>query len=429
MASPAVATLLARLPPPPQRELLPGRHDEVAGPAVAERFLGQLEPVDHSILVLVLGLGLDLGSVSYVLQLDPSIVAWRLRRTLLSGPESVAPAALESGVTQWLRNRSGDAAGDGRSGGKEGTIAARFFADFSADARERLEVRLDSHDQEASTATRRPGLGIGSLVLILVAAAGFMVYGAVRDVNPLWRGMALVRQADFNAARDSFQELGALPEGRAWIAITWLAEGDFDHALMVLAEPGATRFLGEFRPMDAPLPGVDFHPGSHALLPRGLSADPRPPFVYIADGATTLTLDLNPDEPGRARKVSRKLPGDGTATGVTVLPYPDEWPDLPEGVVLWDVQGAETEPTSVSLLPRDARREITLHATARLTHEIPLPAREFLRAQYDLRNGLLVQAAEHVATLAGLFPDAAYPRETLVRIGAALGVDPAVLVR
>jgi len=429
MDTSSVASLLARLPRPAQRSLLPDRHDAVADPAIAKHFLGQLEPADRSILVLALGLGLDLGSVAFVLQLDPSIVAWRLRRTLLSGPEGTEPAALESGVTQWLRSTAAGPGHDNGRGGRGVTVAARHFAELPADTRERLAVRLDSHDQDETATSRRPGLGIGSLVLILVAAAGFMVYGALRDENPLWRGMALVRQADFPAARDSFQELGALPEGRAWVAITWLAEGNFEHAFAVLEDPAAARFLGEFRPFDTPLPKVGGAPGSHALLPRGLSAEPRPAFVYIADGATTLTLEINSDKPGGYRKARWPLPGNGTATGIAVLAYPDEWPELSDCVVSWDVIEGETEPTTFSALARNVRREMNQHAAARLTHEIPFAAREFLRAQYDLRNGLLVQAAGRIATLAGLFPDAAYPRQTLARIGAALGVDPAALVR
>lgn len=123
------------------------------------------------------------------------------------------------------------------------------------------------------------------------------------------------------------------------------------------------------------------------------------------------------------------LPGAGTATGVTAMNYPAEWPDLTDGVLLWDVQEGNAEPTACSVLARDVRRDLAQHAAARLTHEIPLAAREFLRAHFDLRNGLLVQAATRFATLANQFPTAAYPRQMLGRIGAALGVDPQVLVR
>jgi hypothetical protein len=432
----AVAELLGRLPAAPDRAVLPGRRDGAAAPAVAERFLARLEPADRAILVLVLGLGLDLGTVAFVLQLDPSIVAWRLRRTLLAEAEGADPVALERGVTRWLRSPAAARAGGASHAGSNGraqTVAAGVFAALPAEVHERLALRLGSPGQDGAMAGRRPGLGIGSLVLILVAAAGFMVYGAVRDVNPLWRGMGLVRQGEYAAARTAFQELGALAEGRAWIAITWLAEGDYEHALGVLAEPDTARYLGEFRPVDTPLPRLDASASSLALLPRGLTAEPRPTFVYLADGATALTLEQqHADQPGKSRKVRVPLPDAGKATGVVRLAYPAEWPDLAEGVVLWDVaedEEGELEPTSFTVLERDARRSMAQKAAARLTHEIPSAAREFLRAHFDLRNGLLAQAGGRFALLAELFPDQAYPRQMVERIGAALGVDPAVLVR
>ncbi|HTE05464.1 MAG TPA: hypothetical protein VK824_04645, partial [Planctomycetota bacterium] len=435
MAAPAPADLLARIPPAARRTLTPGPRASSASPAVAAAFLARLEATDRAILVLALGLGLDLGTVAFALQLDPSIVAWRLRRTLISGSDGGGPAALEAGVTQWLRSpaegvpargeaearRAGKAAGAGRAVREPAALAeshaGRAFAELPDVVRERIATRLDRHEEEAATNERRPGLGIGSLVLILVAAAGFMVYGALRDVNPLWRGKAQVRAAEYAAARDSFQELGSLPEGRAWIAMTWLAEGDYEHALAVLAEPETAKFLGEFRPMDAPLEPVDADPASQALLPRGLVADPRPRFVYVADGTSALTLEVHPEQPNVGRKVRWPLPAAGAATGVTVLEYPKDWPSLTEGVVLWDVQDGSVEPTAFSVLEKDVRRDLVQHAAAFLTHEIPLSAREFLRAQFDLRNGLLEQAAGRFAMLAKEIPTAAYPRLMLARIG------------
>ncbi len=244
MSSASSIDLLARLTTAEPCWLFPGRRNERASDAASAAFLKQLSEEDSRIVLLVHGFGLDLGSVAFALRLDPSIVSWRLRRSILSAPADVGPAALERGLTEHLR-----ATLPGEGGAASTTRAARLFAQLPEAVRERLDSRLDSRDGDLTEQDRRPGLGVGSLVLILVSVAAFMVYGAIRDVNPLWRGMSLVRQGNYASARNAFQELGDLPEGRAWIAITLLAEGDYEHALAILKEPGAAQFLGSFRPI------------------------------------------------------------------------------------------------------------------------------------------------------------------------------------
>jgi hypothetical protein len=410
------AGLLARLPRTEPRGIFPGRPEEAAPDVVAAAFLARLDSADRAILVLVLGLGLDLGTVASALRLDPSIVSWRLRRSLLNGVPGQDAGVLERGVMHMLRERRPE----------------ELLAELPEGARERLAARVDSDDGHVTDRERRPGLGIGSLVLILVSAAGFMVYGAIRDVNPLWRGMSQIRLGDYPRARDAFLELGPLPQARAWTAITWLADGEFERALDVLAEPGAANYLGEFRPMDVPLQQTGADRRSAALLPRGLIADGRPDFVYLPGAATTLVLEVEPG--GKDMRQKRyALPAAPPDTEVARLEYPAEWPELVEGLVLWDVQGAEpgadVEPTGFTVLEKGARRELQQRAAARLTHEIPLAAREFLRAHFDLRQGLYMQAGQRFARLAREFPAEDYPRRMLAEVAAALGVAPDVFLR
>ena len=108
-------------------------------------------------------------------------------------------------------------------------------------------------------------LGIGAVVLILLAMFGFIAYGVIRDEDPMWRGKARMRQGQYAEARDAFRELGNLPEARALTATCWLAEGNFEKANEVLAETAAMQYLASFRPMTGELERF-----------RGRDADARP---------------------------------------------------------------------------------------------------------------------------------------------------------
>jgi hypothetical protein len=120
-----------------------------------------------------------------------------------------------------------------------------------------------------------------------------MVYGAIRDVNPLWRGRELVRQGQFEAARQSFLELGPQGEARAWVAFCYLAEGHFDKGLDVLREPEVAQYLpASFRPHEFPLESAGEDAESPALLPRGLISVLRPNFVFRPAPAGTLALQI-----------------------------------------------------------------------------------------------------------------------------------------
>jgi hypothetical protein len=165
-----------------------------------------------------------------------------------------------------------------------------FLGELSRRGRARLEAQLSGARGDEVTQDQRSGLGVGSLVLILIAAGAFMIYGAWNDINPLQRGKRDVRLGDFASARKAFDELGLLPEARAWSAITWLAEGRYDKAFEVLLDPTVRNYLASFRPLDEPLEPVDADRESGALLPRGLVTHRTPSFVYDPGPEGVLTI-------------------------------------------------------------------------------------------------------------------------------------------
>jgi hypothetical protein len=80
-------------------------------------------------------------------------------------------------------------------------------------------------------------------------------------------------------------------------------------------------------------------------------------------------------------------------------------------------------------MSRAQRQQIQRHSWQRLSHDIPIHARTFLRGHYYLRSGLYMQAGYQFRDLVEAFPDEPYPREMLGRISAALGVDPTAFLR
>jgi len=382
--------------------------------AAAARVLADLEPEDRAAFVLSHGLGLPLGDVAWALQRDPCVLGWRLRRAL--EPAGAAAAAVERGLSGLLRDEL------------RGQGEAALRAALPPGTIERLAARR-TRDSEAA-ASARGGLGMGSLVLIVLAASVFLVYGILQDTNPLWRGLALARQGQYEQARAAFLEAGPLAEARAWIGLCWLAEGEFERGLEALREPEASQFLAAFRPMDAPLAALEADPESPALLPRGLVYISRPEFVYLAGPAGTLTLELTVDAAGRDRPVTMRweVP-DGTGAGpYASLRYPAEAKALVPGTAVWWPPGGEEHPASFTVIPRERHAELRA-GLERLTYEIPKPARDVLRAQFFLRHGLLLQAGEQFARLARDFPDADWPRREVGRVAEALAVDPRVLLR
>ena len=379
----------------------------------AEQLLRALNEEDRGVLLLSHGCALPLGDVAWALRLDPSVVSWRLRRAFL-GAGAERAAALERGAADVLREQV-------RSGAASG-------AELPRDALARLAARREG---AASGPGTRGALGVGSLLLILLAAAGFMVYGAIRDVNPLWRGRELVRQGQFEAARQSFLELGPQGEARAWVAFCYLAEGHFDKGLEVLREPEVAQYLpASFRPHEFPLESAGEDAESPALLPRGLISVLRPNFVFRPAPAGTLALQITLTALGidKPRTVRWPVEDTTTHTPLASFTYPAESPQLAPCTALWTAPGDEEHPAAFTIVSREQQVK-QREDLGRLTQDIPAVAREFLRGQFYLHHQLYVQAGECFARLARRFPSEGWPRQAVEQVAAALAVDPAAFLR
>jgi hypothetical protein len=381
--------------------------------AGAEQLLRALDEEDRGLLLLSHGCALPLGDVAWALRLDPSVVSWRLQRAF-SGAGAERAAALERGAAELLRERV-------RSG-------AASSAELPRDALARLAARQEG---AASGPGTRGALGVGSLLLILLAAAGFMVYGAIRDVNPLWRGRELVRQGQFESARQSFLELGPQGEARAWVAFCYLAEGHFEKGLEVLREPEVAQYLpASFRPHDFPLESAGEDAESPALLPRGLLSVLRPTFVFRPSPAGALAVQITISALGvdKPRTVRWTVEDTTRHTPVATFNYPTDTQQLGPCTAVWTAPGDEEHPVSFTIESREQQVK-QREDLGRLTQDIPAVAREFLRGQFYLHHQLYMQAGDSFARLVRRFPGEAWPRQAVEQVAAALAVDPAAFLR
>jgi len=382
----------------------------------AGSFLSSLSEEDRNLFVLSHGLGLDLGTVAYAAHLDTSIVSWRLRRALMASEIAGEPGELERGVAALF---SEDTTGDWDAN-------ARLDA-MSVEMKSRLAARLASHAAGAAGAEARSGLGIGAVGLILLAMIGFMAYGVIRDEDPMWRGKARMRQGQYEQARNAFRDRGNLPEARALTAITWLAEGNFEKAMEVLAEPAAMQYLASFRPIDTDLERLEVEAGSSALLPRGLISSQRPEFVFVGGMAGELALEQAAvDGTSTRRQQLIERPANGQ---LVRRAYPPAWAPLDAGACVWTAPGDTPNSASFTVMSRQQRQEIQRHTWQRLSHDIPLNARTFLRGHYYLRSGLYMQAGNQFRDLVRAFPEEPYPRDMVESVSAALGVDATAFLR
>jgi len=395
-----------------------------AGKCAARQFLARRDETELRLFALLYGYGLDVGLAAWTLDLDAALAHWRLRAALsddggaAGGP---GPEALERGVAALL-SQDGGPSDDAR----------RIAAELPAEARGRLQAALDGTRVAAASERARPGLGVGSLVIVVLAIAGFLFYGVLRDLNPLRHGKTLMRLGDFVNARLAFEELGGLPEARAWSAIAWLAEGNYARALEALQAPGAASHLAMFRPMDEPLETIEVDPSSLVMLPRGLISTPFPILVYRAGAAGEIVLLGRPFEGAAENYRPLRLKVPDTSAGpdaVIALSWPADLGPLAAGDYTWTVPGSERHPATFTLLPDEQRHEIERRVADKLSDEVPYQAGTFLRAHYFLRNRLYMQAGQAFAYLARRFPDEAYPREMVAQVAAALGVDPSAFLR
>jgi len=384
---------------------------------LAARAFASLDDVEQQLARLVLGLGADFGSAAAALGLDPSVANWRLGEGLrrVAQEAELEPGVLERGLSHWLR------AGDS----PPWPTLQRALPPTVC---ERLATRQAAPRGADALEPGPGGLGIGSLALVVLAAFVFLAYGILRDENPLWRGRALARQGEYAKARSAFTELGPAPEARAWTALCWLAEGEFERALALLRDSDAGAYLGNFRPMEERLAPVEHDPDSPALLPRGLVFVNRPRFVFKAASEGTLEL-RHADDPGAIRPLRWTIPDSAGADALVHWSYPESAGGLKTGTYVWTAPGGENHPAAFTVISREQARELQLAVQGKLGYEIPNTARIWLRAQFDLRQGLLQQAGDGYAQLVRLFPEQEYPRKRLADIARALGVDPAAFLR
>ncbi|MHC4845427.1 MAG: hypothetical protein ACYTCU_04605 [Planctomycetota bacterium] len=382
----------------------------------AATFLESLEDEDRDLFVLSHGLGLDLGTVAYATHLDTSIVSWRLRRALMASEIAGEPGELERGVAA-LFSEDTNGAWD---------PDARLDA-MSVEVKSRLAARLASHAAGAAGAEARSGLGIGAVAMTLLAMIAFGAYGVISYEDPMYRGKVRMGLGQYQQARNAFRDRGNLPEARALTAVTWLAVGNYEKAFEVLDEPAAQQYLASFRPIDTGLEMLDVEPGSTALLPRGLITSQRPDFVYVGGPAGEFSVAQSRDDETVARTL--QLPEQAGDGGPVTRVYPASWRLLEPGAYVWTAPGDPPNSAAFTVMSRAQRQQIQRHSWQRLSHDIPIHARTFLRGHYYLRSGLYMQAGYQFRDLVEAFPDEPYPREMLGRISAALGVDPTAFLR
>jgi hypothetical protein len=401
------------------RWMFPAAAVAPAGADAARELLARSDTTERQLFALVYGYALDLGLAAWTLDLDAALAHWRLRTSLADAREG-GSEGLERSVAALLRAQGGPS-----------DEARRIAAELPAAARTRLQAALDGTRVASAGAAARSGLGVGSLVVVVFAIAAFLLYGVIRDSDPRRHGKNLVRLGDYATARIVFEELGTDPEARAWTAIAWLSEGNYQRALETLKDPGAMKYLAMFRPMDEPLEPLEVDPASRVLLPRGLITTPTPWLVYQAGPAGEILLLGRPLD-GAADPmlpIRIRVPETGAPPKIIALNWPAEVAPLKPGDYSWTVPGSELHPGTFALLPDEQQHELESNAAERWRNEIPYAALVFLRAHFYLRNRLYMQAGQNFATLAARFPDEVYPREMVAQVAAALGVDPSAFLR
>lgn len=396
----------------------------------AAEFLTSLDEEDFSIFVLAYGLGMRFGGVAQTLGVDPALVVWRLRRALerwrREEHDEHSPRALETGLTQLLRADQVNAPAPPRD------LPSWNADDLVTQLTEKARARLSAQLREPQPAGPvRPGVGIGLAVVILIAAVGLVIYGAQRDKPPLAEGRRLLALGRYEEARAEFVRLGNSVEGRKWRALSYVSEGEFGHAFGFFTEVDVLDSLGQFAPHEraiAPLP----NPGSGgALLPRGTIRSDQPPFVFDGPISAEIRLSSEDGAPRSFRSsadLAERLEGDVLRHRVG-YPRDQAWEKLGTGRYEWSLVNDPGSSARFEVISPARRRSINTHLMQNVPEEISSPTKRFLRAQFYLNQGLLMDAAIELGHLARAFPSAEYPAARLADVCAALGVDPSAFAR
>ncbi len=412
-------------------------------PETAARALCNLDPIDRRLLILSHGLGFRLGPVSYATRVDPALVTWHLQRAIDGAAKAAGVEAddLEAAIHALLtRDDHADVTPAPPEGEGASWRAAELLRHFPEDEISRLTARVVHNVDSNTLEESNPGLGVGAIAFVGVVVAAFMIYGALRDVNPVWQGTRLMQLGQYDEARRVLSDYARMTksgEAATKVILCWLAEGDFDEAFRELSEhtqltanfdPEANHPLGAFRPNDAPLEFVGGDPDCPAVLPRGLITNTRPPFVFLSREAGTLELNLIPKvgTEGDIRTVTVEV--EPTSQRFTRITYPSHWAPIPPGAASWSAPGVETM-ASFTVLETTRTRKLMNRARLGLPPSTPEPAKYFLRGHFYLRHELYQQAAEQFAWLVQEFPDERYPSDQLDLISDALGVDRKVFLR
>ena len=390
--------------------------DEAAG------LLRSLEDEDLDLMVLAYGLGLRVGPLSQALRIDPALVVWRLHRAFSRwsrvGGGGQEPGCMERAVADLLRGRATVTLPP--PAGRAGWSVDELLEGLDESVQARLTARLADPEGEINQAG---GVGIGLAVVVLGVALGFLAFGIVRDVDPMRRGNALMQQYEYRLAREAFLKVGTV-QARTRVVLCLLAEGRFQQALTELADPEVRALFKQFAPT-TPVPiDLDLPAQSRALLPRGLTITPRPPFVLRSGPAGQLVLSVG------GRELRLELPDTrGEGAGTFVVEYPESWPTLATGRVMWRVEDGDDNPGVFDVGDRELARRVRERNWRVLTREVPQRAQLFLRAHHFMSEGLLMQAGWQFARLAETFPAEPYPRQQVWAVAAALGIDPTALLR
>ena len=408
-----------------------------ASPKEAADFLNNLDAEEVGLFVLAHGLGMRIGEISQSLKIDPALVIWRMRKALARAQKErplVAAAALELAITNLIRDPSGSPDVPPPKHGAANWSAQELVKNLDLAIQNRLTARLQRTAPEFMNA----GIGIGVVVLVLALIAGFIIFGVIRDVNPLWRGQNLMREGKFAEARQAFADHWDGVAAQEQIALCYLAVGNFDAALEAMSDPGVRERLGAFAPFEEDVPPLNFETTGRALLPRGLTLNTRPTFVHRAGPPGRLHIQLG----WRQEQLDRilELPDTRSGPAFARTAYPRDWPPLPAGPVIWATVPWVTEPDGTQhagslsqadflCLGEESLMKYRSSTRRFLDRSVPAKARDFFRGHYLMREGLFTDAGAQFARLSRLFPKSGYPLEMIEKIAAILGVEPGAFLR